>query len=220
MKTMFLIPCKEHSTLDHKNRFLFPFSVSQLKNAEINPHDIYIYTDDEYIKKMAIDNNYKIIFRSSMYSKSETQIKKCLEDIFYKTPWMNDYYDTVMMLYLTFPLRSSTHILDIYKYLENENFKSLITVKKINGRMTPARMLDVNYNPVWFNENMVNRQDFPIFWERFGYIIAFRIDEIKNLNNQLYNKDSVFYEIDRNENTELDIDSEDDFVEFMKILAR
>ena len=60
--------------------------------------------------------------------------------------------------------------------------------------------------------DLYRRQDYPECFEVSHFVCIFQVDEISNLNKNMYNDDTYFYQI----SDDVDVDYESDFELFKK----
>ncbi len=112
------------------------------------------------------------------------------------------------MLYLTYPERKWQDVLKAYQWFKHNKALSLLCREEIDT--SPYLFLkeeDENKGSQLFTHNYYRRQDYPKCFKICHMISIFKTNEIKNLNNNLYNKDTFYYKISK----VIDIDTEQDF---------
>jgi CMP-N-acetylneuraminic acid synthetase len=124
-----------------------------------------------------------------------------------------DLNGNVIMLYLTYPERTWDDILKAYKFFITNNSKSLLCKKQIKCTHPYLYMLELDNNmgEQIREHNLYRRQDYPKVFEISHFISIFNTNVINELNNNLYNKETIFYPID----DIIDVDTEKDLNKFI-----
>jgi CMP-N-acetylneuraminic acid synthetase len=180
----FVIPARRNSKgLPFKNRILIEDTLSKIPNRFKNK--IIIATDDEFIKQNYSD--YKIFHRSKSVSHDQASTKSLFEE-------MSPYITTseIVMLYVTYPERTFKDVLSAISFYEKHSATSLLCSKKTN--LSPYLMMfksGIQGRQV-ISHDLFRRQDYPECFEISHYISIFNKNNINNLNNNLYNKTTIF----------------------------
>lgn len=193
----YVIPAREGSKgLKHKNRKLFNYTISIIPKEYYS--NVIVTTDDNEIKKMA--NGFKVIDRPEHLSNDTASIKDVLMHV--SGEMKED--DLIVMLYLTYPKRVFEHVRSAIKYFYDNNAKSLLCKEEVK---THPYLCIYDDGSQIVTHNLYRRQDYPTCYEISHYIAIVKVSEIKNLNNNIYNNETVFYHIDR----VIDVDTIQDF---------
>ena len=198
-----IIPARKGSKgLPFKNRKLFKYT------ADIVPDNLkkytYVNTDDNAIANMANQYGFNVIFREDELSLDTTSTKEVIVD-------MKDQFgssDIFIMLYLTYPERTWEDVMKAYEMFCNMNANSLLCKKEITT--SPYLILkEESYGrgSQLFNHDLYRRQDYPTCFEISHYISIFGYWEINNLNNNMYNIDTIYMDIP---NDTIDVDTQKD----------
>ena len=97
---------------------------------------------------------------------------------------------------------------DALDFLRSSTSKSLLCRKEC--KTTPYLMAydgGDNRGRQVIKHNLYRKQDYPKVFEISHFISAFKISELSNLNNNLYNEDTVFYPIE----DVIDVDYKEDY---------
>lgn len=199
-----LIPARAGSKgLPFKNRKLFEYTANIIPREYVT--DVYVITDDIEIQNKAFERGFNFLDRpdyvSNDIASTQSLMKYVIKEI--------GITDNILMLYLTYPERTWTDVtraIDMYTKLDAT---SLLCKKKLET--TPFLMLKEESNSrgsQLFYHDLYRRQDYPKCFEISHFISIFNSNAINNLNNNMYNQDTVFMEI--SDNT-IDIDTETDF---------
>lgn len=197
-----VIPARKGSKgIPHKNRKLIDFTLNIIPN--FLQEKTIIATDDEFIIKNY--SHYSIFERSPAVSGDKASTKSLLLE-------MKDVIksENVIMLYLTYPERSFDHVLSAVKFYEKNGGKSLLCSKKT--KISPFLMMyseGIKGRQI-IEHDLYRRQDYPDCFEISHFISIFKTKEIDKLNNNMYNKDTIFYPID----DYIDIDTYKDLERF------
>jgi CMP-N-acetylneuraminic acid synthetase len=114
---------------------------------------------------------------------------------------------TIVMLYLTYPERTFEEVSKALEFYHKNNLKSLLCKKEVKSHPYLCMFEeDDGRGRQIVEHNLYRRQDYPKCFEISHYISIFDINEIANLNNNLYNKDTYFYQIC----DKIDVDEEKD----------
>ena len=190
----YIIPARRNSKgLPFKNRMLFEYTIKSIPYEFLN--SVIISTDDEVIieKCKSLDLNY--IFRDPLLALDETSTKDVIIDLVSMGLLTNE--DTCVMLYLTYPERTWDDITKAMSFMEDNQAKSLLCKKHIQGTHPYLFMFDNNNHTgtQLVNHDLYRRQDYPKVFELSHFISIFEVAELFNLNNNLYNKDTIYYPI-------------------------
>ena len=194
----FVIPARRNSKgLPFKNRILIEDTLSKIPN--VFKDKVIIATDDEFIKQNYSD--YKIFHRSKSVSHDQASTKSLFEEI-------SSYITTsqIVMLYVTYPERTFKDILSAISFYEKHSATSLLCSKKT--RLSPYLMMykDGIGGKQVINHNLFRRQDYPECFEISHYISIFNKNVIYDLNNNLYNENTIYFSIDQ----VIDVDTQKD----------
>jgi len=200
-----VIPARKGSKgLPFKNRMLFN------KTADIIPEDMkgftYVLTDDAEIIKMAEDYGFNIIVRPYTISQDETSTKEAME--YFLNMMMFGPNEDIVMLYLTYPERTWEDVIRAHKFVWEHNAHSMLCKKELDT--SPFLMMkeeDNNKGSQLFYHDLYRRQDYPKCFEISHFISIFRASELNKLNNNLYNRRTMFMEI---QNNIIDVDTQHD----------
>jgi CMP-N-acetylneuraminic acid synthetase len=152
MKTIAIIPARGGSKrLPNKNILLLggiPLIAHSILYAQKNSaiiDEIYVSTNDETIKKIALDYGVKVIDRPESLSgdlePTVSALKHVLESI-------DDEVENVVLLQPTNPLRPENLMKEAFDVFQNQNFDSLFTVSRNHqklGKIKNNQFLPYNY---------------------------------------------------------------------------
>lgn len=204
---LILIPARRNSKgLKFKNRRLFDFTVSEIPEEYLKK--TYVSTDDEEIKSRAL-KICNVHNRTAAISNDTVSTLSLIKQFKRDFSLTND--EIVVMLYLTYPERAFGEVLDAVRFFEENNLKSLLCKKetKVSPYLQMYELQNGKGKQI-IEHDLYRRQDYPKTFEISHYISIFRVSEIKNLNNNLYNRDTHFYEIEE----KIDVDSKEDLERF------
>lgn len=216
-KVIYIIPAREGSKgLPHKNRKLIYYATQSLRGRWM---DTYITTDDQHIREMYYNTLINIIDRPKVLAADDTSMKDVL---MHAVSEIKPSDDTLLVtLYPTYPERTAFHIDAAIKFFEENNGKSMLCRKHYKG-LSPYLMMF----PVidWeggmrgkqvIPHNLYRRQDYSPVFEISHYIAITKVDELSNLNSNLYNSQTLFYPI----TDVIDVDTPEDLNKFKAIQA-
>jgi len=186
-----------------KNRRLFDFTLQSIPQEHRS--NILVSTDDEVLIQKCQELNIRHHARSSQSARDEASTREVLEEAM---PQINTQY--VIMLYLTYPERSWGQVLGAIDFYQEHKGKSMLCSKKL--KTSPYLMMhkDGHRGKQLIKHDLYRRQDYPECFEISHYIFIATAKEVNNLNNNLYNKDTLFYPID----DVIDIDTPQDLENF------
>lgn len=207
----YVIPARRNSKgLPFKNRKLITYTLDKLPKKVIK--NTILTTDDEELLKVGLNYGINCVNRDPSLALDETSTKDVILDLKHRKVIDND--DIVIMLYLTYPQRSWADVRKAMSFFIDNGAKSLLCRKEIIGTHPYLYMLDVDgiRGKQLTPHNLYRRQDYPKVFEISHFISIFNVDELGNLNNNLYNKETVFYPID----DVIDVDTKNDLDLFTK----
>lgn len=215
MKTIAIIPARGSSKrLPNKNIILLnglPLIVYSILFAKSNSgiiEDVYVSTDDDMIKTIALKYGAKVIDRpvslSGDHEPTVTALKHVLETI-------NEAIENVVLLQATNPLRPENLLTESFKLFQKNHCDSLFTVTRNEQKF--GKIIDSRYVP--FNYKIGQRsQDLePLFFEN-GLLYISKAALI--LNETIISENAFPFEVNH-PFARVDIDTREDFdyAEFM-----
>jgi CMP-N-acetylneuraminic acid synthetase len=210
MKTIAIIPARGGSKrLPNKNILSLggiPLIAHSILYAQKNKDiidDIYVSTDDQAIKNIALQYGAKVIDRpvslSGDFEPTVSTLKHVLEAIEYKV-------ENVILLQPTNPLRPEKLLREAFGIYQKENYDSLFTVSRSHQKL--GKVIDDMFLP--FNYELGQRsQDIePLYFENgLLYISKAKLileDKIISETAYPYEVDSIFATIDIDTQEDLD----------------
>lgn len=191
-----VIPARKGSKgLPFKNRKLLHHTLNIIPDEY--KHDTWITTDDKAIIIEADKLGFKTHLRHSSLAKDESSTKEVMQDFVNKQ--CNPRGETVIMLYLTYPERTWEDVMNAKNFYDNNTpvgTGSLLCKKEI--KTSPFLMLkeeNNNRGSQLFYHDLYRRQDYPKCFEISHFICIFAAQYINNLNNNMYDRDTVYMEI-------------------------
>ncbi len=201
----YVIPARKNSKgLPFKNRKLINYTLNSLPK-KINTH-VLLTTDDEKLIEVGSQYGIQCISRDPGLALDETSTKSVIVDL--KNQGYITDNDIVIMLYLTYPQRTWSNICSAFDFFIDKNAESLLCQKELSSTHPYLYLLN---NGEFMGKQLVKhdlyrRQDYPKVFEISHFISIFYGREIVNLNNNLYNDNTVFYPIDNI----IDVDTQKD----------
>ena len=191
--TSIIIPARSGSKgFPKKNQILLDYTLSKIP---IQYHDkVIISTDDDFIINK-IKKQYskcRIHLRSKASATDEASIKNCIEEV------VSDFLldGNIMMLYLTYPDRRWEDVVKAYRWFLDKKSKSLLCREPVKSHPYLCMYEENNdKGKQLVKHNLYRRQDYPKCFRLCHMISIFKSNELKNLNNNLYNEDTNFYRI-------------------------
>ncbi len=170
------------------------------KNSFIDA--VYVSTDDEVIKKVALDFGAKVIDRplslSGDFEPTVSALKHAIETIDFEI-------DNVILLQPTNPLRPKDLLKDCFEKFQNLNADSLFTVSRNHQKL--GKIIDNKFEP--FNYEIGQRsQDLePLYFENGLLYIS---KGVNILNDKIITENAFPYEVNHIF-ANVDIDTQNDF---------
>jgi len=199
-----IIPARKGSKgVPFKNRKLLHLTIETIPEQLLS--DTIVSTNDEEIVRMVNDKYSQCTIhpRSESSSRDESSMKECAVEVVSDLTITED----VAILYLTYPERTWAQVTGAYSWFQENSARSLL-----------CRQETLSHPYLCFYErpggkgqsvvshNLHRRQDYPACFHVRHMISIFKPDELEHLNDNLYNDDTFFYEIDKT----LDVDTESD----------
>tara|TARA_Y100000817_G_C16631660_1_gene444238 strand:+ start:30 stop:683 length:654 start_codon:yes stop_codon:yes gene_type:complete len=206
----FVIPARRDSKgLPFKNRKLLDYTLNEFPN-DMREKVIVTTNDEEIIEKLS-NTKFNVLKREEKLSDDKTSIRDVIQNVVEK--YDLDESSTIVMLYLTSPNRKYEDIQKIIKfYFENKCKTLTCCVKpKTHPYLCLLKKEDGKGKQI-ISHDLYRRQDYPECIELSHFVCIFQVDEISNLNKNMYNADTYFYQI----SDDVDIDYESDLELFEK----
>lgn len=203
-----IIPARFGSKgLPLKNRKLFRSTADSIP-AELT-HLVWVTTDDLEIVKVAQEYQFNVLLRPSNLAKDETSIKEVLVHAL-KAIDSKD-LDTICVLYLTYPTRTWAEVMAAHEwYIENSKglpIYSMLCKQEVKSNPYLCLIEEDNYfGSQVISHDLYRRQDYPKTFELSHYIAFFKSGNLPVLNNNIYNRYTLFYPIDN----VIDVDTQND----------
>jgi CMP-N-acetylneuraminic acid synthetase len=201
----YVIPARRNSKgLPFKNRKLFDYTIKSIPYEFLS--SVIVTTDDEVIIEKCKSFGVNYFFRDPSLALDETSTKDVITDLVNRGLLSDD--DICVMLYLTYPERNWDDVTKAILFIDKNKAKSLLCKKDIQGTHPYLFMFDNNDNTgtQLVTHNLYRRQDYPKVFEISHFISIFEVTELFNLNNNLYNKDTIYYPI----GNVVDVDTKND----------
>lgn len=209
MKTIAIIPARGGSKrLPEKNTKLLgniPLLAHSILYAKQNSaiiNEIYVSTNDDKIKKIALEYGAKVIDRPGSLSgdlePTVTALKHVLESIEVGV-------ENVILLQATNPLRPENLLKDAFDLYLKGNHDSLFTVSRNHqkfGKIKEGKFVPFNYEIGQRSQDLE-----PLFFEN-GLLYITKSEKI--LNDIIISKDALPFEINHTF-ASVDIDTQEDF---------
>lgn len=204
-----IIPAREGSKgFPRKNRILFKYAVAALPVSVRD--DVYVTSDDDKILKMAKNSGFNCIERPLDLAKDDTSMKDVIVHALENIKTTDN--ELIAVLYLTYPQRKWTDLMDavaFYLMMEPAMPVSSLLCKKEVKTSPFLCMYDLGHRGKQvIDHDLYRRQDYPKCFELSHFIVLLRPSSINKLNENLYNIESLFWEID----DKIDVDYEKDFL--------
>jgi CMP-N-acetylneuraminic acid synthetase len=222
MKTIAIIPARGGSKrLPNKNTLLlggipliaYSILYAQKNNAIIDT--IYVSTDNEEIKKIALQYGAKVIDRpqnlSGDFEPTVTALKHVLESI-------EDEVENVVLLQVTNPLREKELLKKAFDIYQNGNYDSLFTVSRNNQKL--GRIIANQFQPYNYEIGQRSQDLEPLYFEN-GLLYISKANLIMSTENtqdvsKIISESAFPYVVD-SVSSQVDIDTQEDleYAEFL-----
>lgn len=210
MKTIAIIPARGGSKrLPKKNILLLngiPLIAHSIIYAQKNAtiiDAIFVSTDDEKIKEIAIQYGVKVIDRPIDLAGDEeptvTTLKHCLEVINDKE------IENVILLQPTNPLRPENLLQEAFKVYIDKNYESLFTVTRNHQKF--GKIINNEFVPFNYEFGQRSQDLKPIYFEN-GLLYFCKVSAI--LKDEIITKNAFPYEVNH-PFAAIDIDTQEDF---------
>ncbi|WP_394775079.1 cytidylyltransferase domain-containing protein [Flavobacterium sp.] len=209
MKNIAIIPARGGSKrLPEKNIKLiggFPLLAFSILYAQANSEiidEVYVSTDDQEIKKIALQYGAKVIDRpehlSGDFEPTVSALKHVLQSI-------DSNVENVILLQATNPIRPENLLRQTFEIYQEENCRSLFTVSanhKKFGKITDQKFIPYNYKIGQRSQDLE-----PLFYEN-GLLYITKAALI--MDDIIISEDAFPFEIDHIF-ANIDIDTQEDF---------
>jgi len=200
-----VIPARRGSKgVPFKNRILLEHTLNIIPDSLRG--DVIISTDDDFIIEKAKEYKVKAVRRSDKLSSDEASVKDVLINLIKNENISCQ--QTIIMLYLTYPERTWEEVESILSFFNDNDAKSVLCKKEVktHPHMCMFEAADGLRGEQVVRHNLYRRQDYPKCFEISHYMCAIKASEVNNLNKNLYNEDTFFYQIE----DKIDIDYKKD----------
>jgi|TARA_E500000318_G_C3557634_1_gene211870 CMP-N,N'-diacetyllegionaminic acid synthase len=203
-----IIPARKGSKgLPKKNQILLEATLCKIPKKY--HHKVFVSTDDPVIVERIQNDfsNCNVFARGASCAKDTASTLSCIKEIVAGCAISGD----IIMLYLTYPERKWEDVLKAYEWFKESKALSLLCREEID--VSPYLFLkeeDNNKGSQLTPHDYYRRQDYPKCFKLCHMISIFKTNEIKNLNNNLYNKETLYYKISKT----IDIDTPKDFEKY------
>jgi len=209
MKTIAIIPARGGSKrLPEKNIKLLDgipllsFSILYAKANSNIIDEIYVSTDDDTIKGIALQYGVKVISRpenlSTDFEPTVSALKHVLENIDFEV-------DNVILLQATNPFRPENLLEKAFEIFKKEKCSSLFTVSRNHKKF--GKIIDKNFVPYNYDFGQRSQDIEPLYFEN-GLLYITKASLI--IENVIISEDAFPFEIDHIF-ANIDIDTQEDF---------
>lgn len=215
-KTIAIIPARGGSKrIPEKNIQIFgglPLMVHSILYAQKNSDiidDIYVSTDNDEIKIIALQYGAKVIDRpASLSGDLEPTITALIHALEYID---NDEIENIILLQPTNPLRPENLLKEIFSFYQNENLDSLFTVSRNYqkfGKISENKFIPFNYTIGQRSQDLV-----PIFSEN-GLLYITKASLI--FENTIISENACPYVVNHAfANVDIDLPEDLDYAEYL-----
>lgn len=172
--------------------------------------EVFVSTDSELIAEVAESNGISVPFlRPKEYAQDSSPTYECVLHVLETFEKENTFFDYVMVLEPTSPLRKSTDIDNSLRVLiDNEGADTLVSVGEVQTE-NPVIVKRISPNgivlPYIHNENKFHqRQQFPEAYFPYGVSYISKVDFYKNEKTFYSENNTLPFYIERWQNYEID----------------
>ena len=205
-----LIPAREGSQgVAHKNRKLLHYTLESIPEDFVE--SVYVSTNDNSIKKICQRMGVNVHNRSEENAKNTSSTKSLVQEFVADIDIQKE--EDILILYLTYPERRWKEVQDILLFYKKHKASSLLCREPIvtHPYLCLQKKGDIHGTQV-IPHDLYRRQDYPECFRISHYVSVFKATEINLLNNNLYNNQTIYYDIGR----QIDIDTETDLKMFYR----
>ena len=184
-----IIPARRNSKgLPYKNRTLIGIALDNIPKKYHK--NIIVSTDDEWITEYCQERGISVFKRSESTASDTASTKSVIEEM---KEFLNE---KNLMLYLTYPERKWEDVEKALSLFDLSGARSLLCSKSL--KISPYLMMyrEGLKGKQVIKHDLYRRQDYPDCFEISHFISIFFKEELDNLNNNMYNKDTIFFPID------------------------
>jgi N-acylneuraminate cytidylyltransferase len=185
MKILYVIPARGGSKgIPHKNikllngKPLIYYSIDVARQLT-EDDNICVSTDDDEIIKIVEDYGLKVPFKRPDYLATDTATTNdvLLHTLDYYAV-KGVYYDVLILLQPTSPLRNSSHVKEALT-LYNDNLDMVVSVKESHSASVLCSENENGFLELTLNKEGLRRQDVPSYYEYNGAIYIINIERLK-----------------------------------------
>lgn len=209
MRNIAIIPARGGSKrLPNKNLLLLggiPLIVHSILYAQQNKDiidEVYVSTEDEAIKKIALHYGAQVIDRPEQLSGDLEPTISCVQHVLEALPYA---VDTVVLLQPTNPLRPENLLCEAFERYSISDSDSLFTVTRNHQKL--GKISNHYFEPYNYTIGQRSQDLEPLYFEN-GLLYISKAKLI--LEGQIFSKNSLPYEVNHIFAT-VDIDTQDDF---------
>lgn len=202
-----IIPARAGSKgFPHKNRFLFEYTAKTIPPSMYS--NVVVTTDDPVIKSKAETYGFRVHMRAEELASDTADIRSVLNDVV-QTHNING---VVAMLYLTYPQRTWEHVQQALSFFDEHKASSMLCRKELSVHpYLCLKKVGEHQGSQLVPHDLYRRQEYPECFEISHFMAILKTEELEKVNKNLYNKDTIFYNIDQ---LVIDVDTEEDFKKF------
>lgn len=205
-----VLPARQGSVgFPNKNRLLFEYTALQI--PDYLKSRTVITTDDEVLKTAAKELGFVVVDRPENLATATANTRDVLTHA--KDTLSIKDSDTIIMLYLTFPERAFRDVIRVYDFYKENDARSILCKSKVDKHPYLCLYEEPNNKGTQVvSHDLYRRQDYPKCFFVLHYVFVSVASEIKKLNKNLYNDNTLYYPIER----KIDIDEPVHFEKWAK----
>jgi CMP-N-acetylneuraminic acid synthetase len=187
MKVLGIIPARGGSKgvprkniLEFDGKSLIGYAIETGQKSKLLT-ELVVNTEDEEISKISREYNCQVIKRSQVFASDTSNVVDVVLDTLQKFEAENTFFDAVMLLQPTAPLRTAKDVDNAIKILALEDTDALISMVSV-GDQHPARMYSIESGQAQCEMpefETTRRQDLPVRYIRNGCIYLVTTETLK-----------------------------------------
>lgn len=190
LKHIAVIPARAGSIgLPKKNQILFDNTIEFLKDL-LWLDEIIVNSNDNVVLDKAKKRKYTIYERSEFLSGPDISIKSVFTDLTNSLKIKDNII--LWLFYLPILYKNYSDFEKAKTIIEKPEVKSLCTFIPAKTHPLNTWQYDVKNKKLsqYIKNDIYRRQDLPPAWMHYHYVSCFKVNELKNLNNELLNSDT------------------------------
>lgn len=200
MRVLGIIPARGGSKgvpgkniLKFEGKPLIAYAIETGKKSKLLS-ELVVNTEDEAISRISEEYNCRVIKRPIEFASDTSNVVESVLDTLQKFEAKNTFFDAVLLLQPTAPLRTAKDVDNAIEILESEDTDAVISVVPV-GDHHPARMYSIESGKAKCEMpelETTRRQDLPERYIRNGCIYLVKTEILKNERTFMPNSKRVY----------------------------